>query len=73
MRAATIDAETAPAVRSVELLMGGLGDAIAATGFLSALASRHGTIEVHGGGIAELLRFRSYLPIARRSEVHWNL
>jgi SAM-dependent methyltransferase len=46
---------TAGRTRSIELVMGGIGDAIAATGVISALAARHGTIEVHGGGIAELL------------------
>jgi SAM-dependent methyltransferase len=56
MTAAPVDPEPAPAAASIELLMGGFGDAIAATGVLSALASRHGTIEVHGGGIAELLQ-----------------
>jgi SAM-dependent methyltransferase len=49
----------APRVASVELLMGGLGDAIAATGALSALAAEHGTIEVHGGGIGDLLHLPS--------------
>ena len=55
--ATALDVRPEPAIRSIELLMGGYGDAIAATGIVSALAARHGTIEVHGGGIAELLQF----------------
>ncbi len=51
------DTRTRGRTKSVELLMGGLGDAVAASGVLSALASEHGTLEVHGGGIAELLHF----------------
>jgi SAM-dependent methyltransferase len=46
----------AAGAKSIELLIGGIGDAIAATGMLSALASEHGLLEVHGGGIRELLQ-----------------
>ncbi len=42
-------------MKSIELIMGGRGDCIAATGMISYLKSIHGEIQIHGGGLADLL------------------
>lgn len=53
-------------MKSIELLMGGIGDCIAASGMISYLRSIHDEIQVHGGGLADLLHFDKISVIDNR-------
>lgn len=46
-------------MKSIELIMDGIGDCIAATGIISFLRSTHGEISVYGGGLADLLHMEN--------------
>ncbi|MGO9017679.1 MAG: methyltransferase domain-containing protein [Syntrophobacteraceae bacterium] len=53
-------------MKSIELLMAGVGDCIAATGIISYLKSINGEIQVYGGGLSDLLHLENVKVIDAR-------